>query len=64
MLDSKISKAEKEIRALENTLAVMNAKNEGYRKSLGTADPSSECTTVLCKCCSCLCNLQCTDDFI
>ena len=30
-LDSKIRKAEKEIRALENTLKLMNDRNEDYR---------------------------------
>ena len=30
-LDAKIKKAEKEIRALENTLRLLNARNETYR---------------------------------
>ena len=32
-LDADIRKAEKEIRALENTLRLMNSRNETYRKS-------------------------------
>jgi chromosome segregation ATPase len=40
--DSKIRKAEKEIRAMENTIQVMNGKNERFRQSLKRADASSE----------------------
>jgi UDP-glucose:O-linked fucose beta-1,3-glucosyltransferase len=40
--DSKIRKAEKEIRAMENTLQVMNGRNEKFRKSLTRADGTSE----------------------
>lgn len=47
VLDSKIRKAEKEISALQNTLSLMNAKNEGYRKSLGKVDPSSRPWSIL-----------------
>ena len=42
LLDSKIEKAEKEIRALENTLTVMNSKNECFRKMLQKIDPTGE----------------------
>lgn len=41
-LDTKIEKAEKEIRALENTLTVMNSKNERFRRTLQKADPSGD----------------------
>ena len=41
-LDAKIRKAEKEIRALENTLRLMNSKNENYRQSLTRVDKSGD----------------------
>ncbi|XP_049631867.1 coiled-coil domain-containing protein 39 [Suncus etruscus] len=40
-LDAKISKAEKEIKALENTLQVMNSCNYKYKKSFQKVTPAS-----------------------
>ncbi|XP_065841210.1 coiled-coil domain-containing protein 39-like [Oscarella lobularis] len=40
-LDARIRQAEKEIRALENTLRLMNGKNESYRKSFNKVDQTS-----------------------
>ena len=41
-LDANIRKAEKEIRALENTLRLLNGRNEQYRKSFKKVSDSSE----------------------
>jgi len=41
-LDARIRKAEKEIRALENTLKLMNGRNEQYRKSFNKITDASD----------------------
>ncbi|TPX65201.1 hypothetical protein SpCBS45565_g05309 [Spizellomyces sp. 'palustris'] len=41
-LDAKIRKAEKEIKALENTLKMMNDRNEDYRMNLYKAEQNSK----------------------
>ena len=41
-LDAKIRKAEKEIRALENTLTLMNTCNQNYRLSMSKVADTSE----------------------
>ncbi len=40
-LDVQIRKGEKEIRALQNTLEMMNGRNHQYRQTLAKSDPSS-----------------------
>ena len=40
-LDAKIKKAEKELRALENTLDVVNSNNETYKQSYSKAGSQS-----------------------
>ena len=43
-LDAKIKKAERELRALENTLEVVNSNNESYKQSYSKAvDQSMNC---------------------
>jgi len=44
-LDAKIRKAEKEIRALENTLRLMNNRNETYRKSFSKVSKPTNMVT-------------------
>lgn len=46
-MDAKIRKAEKEIRALENTLRLMNNRNETYRKTLNKVESTGEEVTEL-----------------
>jgi UDP-glucose:O-linked fucose beta-1,3-glucosyltransferase len=41
-LDAKIRRAEKEVRALENTLQLMNERNSNYRHSLHAPDKNSQ----------------------
>ncbi|XP_064615155.1 coiled-coil domain-containing protein 39-like [Liolophura sinensis] len=41
-LDARIRKAEREIRALENTLKLMNSRNETYRKSFNKVTDTSD----------------------
>ena len=54
LLDGKIQKAEKEIRALENTLAKLNAKNDKLRSSFHRPDAASVWLCV----CVCICILD------
>ncbi len=41
-LDAKIKKAERELRALENTLEVVNSNNESYKQSYSKASDQSK----------------------
>ena len=49
-LDARIRKAEKEIRALENTLKLMNGRNEQYRKSFNRIMETSTSCVCVCAC--------------
>ena len=44
-LDARIRKTEKEIQAMENTLKLINATNENYKRNLFAVD--EECKTVI-----------------
>jgi UDP-glucose:O-linked fucose beta-1,3-glucosyltransferase len=41
-LDARIRKTEKEILAMENTLKVINATNENYKRNLAAVDEESK----------------------
>lgn len=41
-LDARIRKAEKEIQAMENTLKLINATNENYKRNLFAVDEESK----------------------
>jgi len=46
-LDADIRKAEKETRALENTVRLLNSRNQTYHRSLARIGESSEPSSII-----------------